>query len=55
MGTAETEGQVTKGCKQSNLEGRTAAEDEVGGRAGKSERRPGNMAVFLARSQLQST
>ena len=47
MRTAEAEGQVTKGCKRSNLEGRTAAEDEAGGREDKSERRPGNMAVVL--------
>ena len=38
MGTAEAEGQVAKGCERSNLEGRTAAEVEVGGRVGKSER-----------------
>ena len=30
MGTAEAEGQAAKGCEQSNLEGRTAAEDEAG-------------------------
>ena len=47
MGTAEAGGQVTKGCDWSNLEGRTAAEDEAVGRVGKSERRPGNMAVDL--------
>ena len=47
MGTAEAEGKVTKGCERSNLEGRTAAEDEADGRAGKSERRPGNMTVLL--------
>ena len=47
MGTAEAEGQVSKGCERSNLEGQTAAEDEAGGRAGKSERRPGNIAVIL--------
>ena len=47
MGTAEAEGQVTKGCKWSNLEGRTATEDEADGRAGKSERRLVNMAVVL--------
>ena len=47
MGTAEAEGQVIKGCERSNLEGRTAAEDEASGRAGKSERRPGNMTAVL--------
>ena len=48
MGISEAKGQVTKGCKRSNLEGRTAAEDKVSGRAGKSERRPGNMAAVLS-------
>ena len=47
MGTAEARGQVTKGCKRLNLEERTALEDKAGGRAGKSERRPGNIAVVL--------
>ena len=47
MGTAEAESQVTKGSERSNLEGRTAAEDEAGGQVGKSERRPGNMTVVL--------
>ena len=47
MRTAEAEGQVTKECDRSNLEGLTAAEDEAGGRASKSERKPGNMAVVL--------
>ena len=44
---AEAEGKATKGCERSNLEGRTAAEDEAGGRTGKSERRPGNMVAVL--------
>ena len=47
MGTAEAEGQVSKGCERSNLEGQTAAEDEAGGRTGKSKRRPGYMAAVL--------
>ena len=47
METAEAEGQATK-VASGDLEERTAAEDEAGGRAGKSDRRPGNMAVVVA-------
>ena len=48
MGTTEAEGQVTKGCDRSNLEGRTVVtEDETVGLTGKSELRPGNIAVVL--------
>ena len=47
MGTAEAEGNVTKECERSNLEGRTTTEDKADGRVGKSERRRGNMAVVL--------
>ena len=46
MGQLKRRGRLPQEASE-NLEGRTTAEDEAGARAGRSEQRPGNIAVVL--------
>ena len=51
MGAAEAEERRPTEASE-DLDRRTGAEDEAGGRAGRSGRRPGNMSVILPQPWL---